>query len=173
MKNKLAFRTCTPSYCTPIQTLFPTHNHVCWATFNMPLHFPSAERQTGRLSDCQSAVITFTAPHWSASPQTPGKLPLTFVFEKKKKKIRLCKISPKLPGMPQLHLICTYSSCICMLCIDGLDYLLLLPQSLPQRPPSTWDAPSSLMWIYDAVRERVVEACLLLSHVGLNEQAPS
>ncbi len=66
------------------QALFLAHDHVCWATFNMPVHFPSVERQTGRLSDCQSAVITFTAPHWSAAPQTPGKLPqpLTFPLEK-------------------------------------------------------------------------------------------
>lgn len=72
------------------QTLFPAHNHVYWATFNMPEHFPRVERQTGRLSDCQSAVITFTAPHCSAAPQTPGKLPqpLTFPLEKK---IQLCK----------------------------------------------------------------------------------
>ena len=64
--------------------LLLAHDHVCWVTFNMPVHFPSAERQTGRLSDCQSAVITFTAARWSAALQTPGKLPqpLTFPFER-------------------------------------------------------------------------------------------
>lgn len=66
-------------------TATPSHSHVYWATFNMLGHFPCVERQTGRLSDRQSAIITFTAPHGSADPQTPGKLPrpLTFPLEKR------------------------------------------------------------------------------------------
>lgn len=55
---------------------------------------------------------------------------------------------------------------------DRLGYLLS-PPSPPSQHTSTGDASSSLMWIYDAVHERVVEACFLLSHVGLNEQALS
>lgn len=76
------------------QTLYSAHGHVCRATFNMPVLFPSVERLTVRLSDCQSAVITFTALHWSAAPQTPGKSPqtLTFPWKKKQKKQNgLCK----------------------------------------------------------------------------------
>lgn len=37
-------------------------------------------RQTGRLSDCQSAIITLTMAHCSAAPQTPGKLPRLLTF---------------------------------------------------------------------------------------------
>lgn len=48
-------------------------------------------------------------------------------------------------------------------------YLLSAAGSLP---PHEMPRPS-LMWIYEAVRERVVEARLLLSHAGLNEQAAS
>lgn len=86
-----SIKTCTVHYYIgQTWTLFPAHSHVYWATFNMLLHFPSVERQTGRLSDCQSAVITFKAPHWSAAPQTPGMLPqpLTFPLDQK---ISLCK----------------------------------------------------------------------------------
>lgn len=89
-------RPLPPSHNTAHTDLVPRSHRLSvqlfWATFNMPEHFPHVERQTGRLSDCQSAIITFTAAHCSAAPQTPGKLPwpLTFPLEKKKK-IRLCK----------------------------------------------------------------------------------
>lgn len=66
----------TPS---PVMATFIEPRLICQSTFLL-----LRDRRTGRLSDCPSAVITFSTTCCSAAPQTPGKLPrpLTFPLEK-------------------------------------------------------------------------------------------
>lgn len=64
---------------SPVLATFIEPRLICQSTFLL-----LRDRRTGRLSDCLSAVITFSTTCCSAAPQTPGKLPrpLTFPLEK-------------------------------------------------------------------------------------------
>lgn len=70
---------CTLTPLPPVMATFIEPRLICQSTFLL-----LRDRLTGRLSDCPSAVITFSTTCCSAAPQTPGKLPrpLTFPLEK-------------------------------------------------------------------------------------------
>lgn len=146
----------------------------------MPKHFPRVERQTGGLSDRQSAVITFTAPHCSAAPQTPGKLPQPLTFPSEKKKA--CYVNGSYTAACFVnwnHYVDFFflqehnRNPLNLSDVPGggepavlhawLDHLSSASSTLrqPLAPfplrnlPTTQDASPSLMWIYDGVHERV------------------
>lgn len=145
-------------------------------------HFPCVERQPGGLSDRQSAIITFTAPHGSAGPQTPGRRPrpLTFPLEK-----RACYVNGSCTGarflncnhyvdfffphktMTEKHSISLIGyTVVSQRCAAALDHLSqALPHSQTTSSPHKMSRPF-LMWIYDGTQWRThgglprVEPCL-------------